>query len=213
MMQQSKLDNYNSRRGASAYKSDYDRKLHRRYSDSRERAIFARFFERIGRTASVLDLPSGFGRLFDLLSEHSPRVIEADWSKTMLDLNQRQHHGAAAAYLRCSGLAIPLRDRCIDTVVSIRLSHHLEQAADRERHLRELMRVADRHVIVTYFSFHSFKNTLRRARAPFNKKPPKNTMRSSRVEAIGTECGFRLVETARVSRLSSGHVFALLMRR
>ena len=212
MMQQSKLDNYNSRRGAFAYKSDYDKKLHRRYSDNRERTIFARFFARIGRPASILDLPSGYGRLFDMLREHSPRVIEADWSKTMLDLNKREHTCAAAGYLRCSGLAIPLRDRCIDTVVSIRLSHHLEHDADREHHLRELMRIADRHVIVTYFSFHSFKNTLRRVRAPFNKKPPKNTLRGSTVDAIAGEHGFRRVETARVSRLSSGHVFALLVR-
>ena len=38
-MQQSKLQNYNSSRGANAYKADYQNKLHRKWSDKREREI------------------------------------------------------------------------------------------------------------------------------------------------------------------------------
>ena len=212
MMQQSKLDNYNSARGATAYHSDYQRKLHRKYSDGRERAIFERFFALIGRRPSVLDVPSGFGRLFGLLDTHADRVIEADWSHTMLTLNREQHNAAAGGYVRCSALQIPFADRSVDTVVSVRLSHHLEQPADREQHLRELMRVADQHVIVTYFSFHSIKNTLRRVRSRLGPKRPKNTMRGAHVDEIAQACGFRRATSARVSRVASGHVFALFAR-
>jgi ubiquinone/menaquinone biosynthesis C-methylase UbiE len=212
MMQQSKLDNYNSVRGASSYRSDYDRKLHRRYSDARERRIFARFFAHTGPVASALDLPCGFGRLLGLLRENAGRVVEADWSKTMLDLNRRDNSGLAAGFIRCTALHIPLRDRAVDTVVSVRLSHHLESIEDRERHMRELMRVADRHVIMTYFSFHSVKNTLRRLRAPFDGKRPKNTLRRSQVDAVAASCGFRSIDEARISRIASGHVFVLLSR-
>src|SRR5262245_32555629 len=134
-MQQSKLENYASTRGASAYRSDWDRKLHRRVSDRRERAIFARFFAAMPRCATVLDLPCGFGRLLELLRDRAERVIEADWSPTMLGLNAQQHAEEAAAYVRCSALAIPLQDRAVDAVVSVRLSHHFDDPAERERHL------------------------------------------------------------------------------
>jgi hypothetical protein len=47
-MQQSKLHNYNSTRGAEAYKADYRNKLHRKWSDKRERALLHRYFAQIG---------------------------------------------------------------------------------------------------------------------------------------------------------------------
>ena len=47
-MQQSKLQNYNSGRGAQAYKADYQNKLHRKLSDRRERALLLRYFAEIG---------------------------------------------------------------------------------------------------------------------------------------------------------------------
>src|SRR5690606_1970823 len=145
-------DNYVSARGAAAYKADYDRKLHRKVSDRLERAIFARMFALIGPCDTLLDLPCGAGRLFEMFTRYARAVYEADFSPSMLRLNAEDHGCAAAGYLRCSGLAIPLADRSIDVVVSVRLSHHLARPADREQHLRELMRVASRAVIVTYFS-------------------------------------------------------------
>jgi ubiquinone/menaquinone biosynthesis C-methylase UbiE len=212
MMQKTKLDNYNSPRGAAAYKSDYERKLHRKVSDRRERKIFAKFFGRIGHQRSALDLPCGAGRLFSLLRGNVERVVEADWSQTMVALNRADHDAAAAGYLRCSALQIPVADRAFDLVVSVRLSHHLESQADRETHLRELFRVAARYVVVTYFWHDSLKNLLRRMRAPFDRKAPKNTMRTGDVLRVATECGYRRLEAIQLSRIGSGHVFALFER-
>src|SRR5262245_47264564 len=130
MMHKSKLDNYNSPRGALAYKSDYQNKLHRKVSDGIERGIFTRFFAALPQLESALDLPCGAGRLFDLIAERVPRVIEADWSQTMLELDRRDHDARARGYLRCSALDIPLPDRALDLVVSVRLSHHLETEND-----------------------------------------------------------------------------------
>ena len=212
MMQKSKLDNYNSPRGASAYKSDYQTKVHRKVSDTLERRIFARLFAGLGEVGSLLDLPCGAGRLYSLLAERSPRVYEADWSFTMVGLNRDDHQGAASGYLRCSALQIPFADRAVDVVVSVRLSHHLETVADREQHLRELCRVARKAVIVTYFSHYSLKNWLRRLRAPFNRKSPKHTLRTAQVAAFAQACGYRLTTTIPLSLVGSGHVFALLRR-
>ena len=213
MMRRSKLDNYDSERGAHAYKSDYQRKLHRQVSDRIERRIFARFFARIGRQHDILDLPCGAGRLFDLLRSHAGAVIEGDWSRSMLALNRGDHAAAARGYLRCSALEIPVTDGAVEMVVSVRLSHHFETQKDRERHLQELFRVARRHVVLTYFSHWSLKNVLRRVRAPLNRKAPKNTMRTADVLRVAHACGFTRLDAVPLSRLGSGHVFTLFQRR
>jgi ubiquinone/menaquinone biosynthesis C-methylase UbiE len=212
MMQKSKLENYNSKRGALAYRGDYQNKLHRKVSDGLERKIFARLFELLPPCATALDLPCGAGRLFDLIQAKVPRVIEADWSFTMVALDREDHLARAAGYLRCSALDIPLPDRSVDLAVSVRLSHHLETEADRRRHLEELFRVAAKAVVVTWFSHWSLKNVLRRVREPFDKKKPKNTLRTSVARAVGAACGFRLADALPLSRLGSGHVFGLFLR-
>jgi len=208
-LKQSKIDNYHSERGAEAYKRDYQERLHRQLSDRRERRIFARYFDRLGRVDSVLDLPCGAGRLFEMLSGHADRVIEADFSPSMIELNRRDHDGAADRYLECSALDIPLAENEVELIVSVRLSHHLHRPEDRRRHLEELFRVARRAVIVTWFDYHSIKNCLRRIRAPFDKKRAKNTMRKAEVREIARACGFRPVAMIPLSRLASGHVFGL----
>lgn len=211
-MSAAKLDHYASTQGAAAYKRDHERKLHRRLSTRREHRIFARFLRDQTANQLVLDLPAGHGRLFPLLRGPNARVIEADWSGSMLTLNRRDHEGDAHGYLRCCALDIPLPDRAVDVAVSVRLSHHFDREADRERHLRELFRVAADRVLVSYFSFHSLKNLLRRLRAPLDGKRRKNTLRSARVREIAADCGFVPLRATPLSRLASGHVFASFRR-
>ena len=67
-------------------------------------------------------------------------------------------------------------------------------------------------VLVSYFSFHSLKNLLRRMRAPFDGKRQKNTLRSARVREIAADCGFARLRATPLSRLASGHVFASFAR-
>ena len=212
-MQPSKLQNYNSGRGASAYKADYQNKLHRKLSDRRERALLLRYFAAIGHVGTVLDVPCGHGRLADLLAQRCDRLIEADWSFTMVALNQKDHGGDTRRYLRCSALEIPLPDQSVDVVVSFRLSHHLETQELRERHLRELFRVARRAVVVTWFSATSLKNRLRQVRVWLGKKQPKNVMHGARVRAIAGECGFQQRAARPLFLIGSGHVLGLFARR
>ena len=212
-MQPAKLQNYNSTRGAEAYKADYRNKLHRKWSDRRERALLARYFARIGKAATVLDLPCGHGRLADFLRQHCDRLVEADWSFTMVSLNQRDHGRDRRHYVRASALEIPLPDAAVDVAVSFRLSHHLETQELRERHLRELFRVARQHVIVTWFSATSLKNLLRQVRVRLGRKQPKNVLRNDRVRALAAECGFVQTEARPLFLVGSGHVLGLFSRR
>ena len=211
-MQRSKLQNYNSTRGAEAYKADYQNKLHRKWSDKRERALLTRYFAQVGHVGSILDLPSGHGRLSGLLKNHCDRLVEGDWSFTMVSLNQKDHGRDHRHYVRASALEIPFADRTFDAVVSFRLSHHLETQELRERHLRELFRVAKKHVIVTWFSATSLKNMLRELRVKIAGKKPKNVLRNERVRAIAQECGFVQQLAKPLFLIGSGHVLGLFTR-
>lgn len=211
-MQPSKLQNYNSPRGAMAYKADYQNKLHRKWSDKRERALLSQYFARIGKVGKILDLPCGHGRLSDLLRSHCDQLVEADWSFTMVSLNKGDHGTDHRRYFRASALEIPLPDRAVDVAVSFRLSHHLETQELRERHLRELFRVAGQHVIVTWFSATSLKNMLRQLRVKLAGKKPKNVLRNDRVRAIAAECGFTQVLAKPLFLVGSGHVLGLFTR-
>lgn len=217
-MQPSKLQNYNSTRGAEAYKADYRNKLHRKWSDRRERALLAGYFAELDRlglgpAGTILDLPCGHGRLSSLLKERCRRLIEADWSFTMVALNQRDHGNEGRSYFRASALEIPLPDRSVDVVVSFRLSHHLETQELRERHLRELFRVADKAVIVTWFSATSLKNVLREVRVKLAGKSPKNVLRNTRVRQVAEQAGFAQQRAKPLFRIGSGHVLGLFVRR
>lgn len=217
-MQQSKLHNYNSTRGAEAYKADYRNKLHRKWSDKRERALLNTYFARIGHVDSILDLPCGHGRLSDFLRTRCQQLIEGDWSFTMVSLNQKDHGPEPKAgvpsrhYVRATALEIPLPDRSVDVVVSFRLSHHLESQELRERHLRELFRVARKHVIVTWFSATSLKNLLREVRVKLAGKKPKNVLRNDRVRAIAAEAGYTQQLAKPLFLIGSGHVLGLFSR-
>lgn len=211
-MQQSKLHNYNSQRGASSYKADYQNKLHRKLSDKRERALLTRYFDAIGPVDSILDLPCGHGRLSGFLKGRCRRLIEADWSFTMVALNQQDNGTDGRRYFRASALEIPLPDRSVDVVVSFRLSHHLETQELRERHLRELFRVARKAVVVTWFSATSLKNLLREVRVRLGRKKPKNVLRNDRVRAIARENGFRQDNAKGLFFIGSGHVLGHFTR-
>jgi ubiquinone/menaquinone biosynthesis C-methylase UbiE len=210
----SKLVNYDSTRGAEAYRADYQNKLHRKVSDRLERRIFAKLLPEVDRCQSILDLPCGAGRLHGLLKEHAPRIIEADFSGSMLRLNRELHpQWEEDRYLRCSALDIPLGDHSVDLVVSVRLSHHINTPEGRRRHLEELFRVARKGVICTWFSSTSLKNLWRQARSVFHRKRPKNTMHNKEVSEIAAECGFLTTKTLPLAVLGSGHVFGLFLRR
>jgi ubiquinone/menaquinone biosynthesis C-methylase UbiE len=216
-MQQQKLQNYNSTRGAEAYKADYRNKLHRKWSDKRERTLLESYFlelsrQGIGDLESILDLPCGHGRLSGLLKERCHQLIEADWSFTMVSLNQRDHGRDGRSYFRASALEIPLPDRSVDVAVSFRLSHHLETQELRERHLHELFRVADKAVIVTWFSASSLKNMLREVRVKLVGKKPKNVLRNARVREIAQQDGFAQKQAKPLFRIGSGHVLGLFVR-
>jgi len=209
-----RLAAYHSDEGAEEYLDEYV-KVHRKISDRRERRLLDRWRQIIGAQRTALDLPCGWGRYLPWLSDEGCKVIQADYSGSMIAKSRKLHPGnPVLGGMRCFGHRIPLRDEAMDLVFSMRLNHHLVDPDVRRDHIRELFRVSDKWVIFTYFDHASLKNALRRARTAVGlcKKPPKNTMRRDEVHRMAKEAGFEIVADPQLFRIGSGHRLVLARR-
>jgi SAM-dependent methyltransferase len=198
---------------AAAYNHGYQRKVHKRFGTRQEWRVIRRHLARVGRSQVILELPCGGGRITPAFADMADFILESD-----IAIGQIRYARATStlavprAWMTASAFHIPLRDAAVDGTICIRLCHHLPTALERERLFHELMRVSKRFVIVTYFDHYSLKNLTRRMRHPFNRKPPKMTMTTSRVAELAREGGWRLVAAPPLNRIASGHRFALLVK-
>jgi ubiquinone/menaquinone biosynthesis C-methylase UbiE len=90
--------------------------------------------------ASVLDLPSGTGRLLPALARHVPRVVAADLSHPMLQAGAPS--APDAPRVQADAESLPFTDDSFDAVVCLRFLFHVDDPAARATILRELARVA-----------------------------------------------------------------------
>lgn len=197
---------------ARKYNEAYRDEAAKRWSTSLEFRILRRQLGSQPRSEVLLDLPSGGGRLSGEFDKHTDLLVEADTGLGQLLYNRRHHEGDARVWMTASGFHIPFRSESVDGVVCCRLCHHLPTPEERERLVRELLRVARGFVIMTFFDYHSLKNLIRRARRPFNNLPPKMTMTVDQVSDLARESGAELVDTPALWRLSSGHRYALMVK-
>ncbi len=208
-----RLAMYDSPEGAQEYLEEYE-KTHRRWSDQRERRILGTFFQRTGPLESILDLPCGWGRHLGLLAAAGGRVVEADYSRSMLQLGRElDRQGRARDRVRASGTALPFADQAVDLVFSMRLNHHLTTREDRRRHLAEVLRVAGRWVIFSYFDAGTLKNRLRAFQVRFRGKRPKHTLSRREMEEVVAAAGFEVVAAPLLFAVGSGHRLVLARRR
>lgn len=198
---------------AAAYNLQFQRRILKLGTTRRESAIIRRHISRLGRSAVVLDLPCGGGRLTPAFADSTDLVIEADIA--MGQIRYGRAHSAVPTpqvWMTASAFHIPLRDAGVDGTVCVRLSHHLPTAAEQDRLFRELLRVSRRFVIVTFFDRFSLKNLTRDLRHPFRRKPAKPTITTDRVAELARANGARLVDTTPLSRIGSGHRYALIVK-
>ncbi len=198
---------------AAEYNTEYKELLFKRWSTRREFTLLERLLDSQPRSTRLLDLPCGGGRLSPQIGRFTDLLIESDIGKGQV--RYAREHSALdipQVFMTSTAFKLPLRDNSVDGTVCIRLNHHMPTRQERERLMGEILRVSRRFVIMTYFDYHSVKNTLRRARRPFNKKPPKMTMRSSEVAAVAEANGARLLQCPNLAALSSGHRYGLMVK-
>jgi SAM-dependent methyltransferase len=207
--------NYQDVTEAARYNRMYTSRFSKRWSTNREFTLLERLLSSQPRCQTLLDLPSGGGRLSPQIARYTDLLIESDIALGQVQYG-RQHGRVPDVrqfWMTASGFHIPLRTGSVDGVVCVRLSHHLPTAAERERLLRELLRVSRRFVIMTFFDHHSLKNLGRRLRRPLDRKPPKMTMTVARVRELAAEGAADLVACPALSHIGSGHRYALLVKR
>lgn len=222
MVEEHRLERYNSCEGAVSYRSKFKRHWTERVNNYHEQALVRRLLRDIPKddlTGYSLDMPCGYGRLYPLVQERAAKVVESDWSFFLLQESRRylaQLPGLnpAQGHIRANALAVPYKDRAFDLVVSVRLCHHIPEYADRLRYLGELLRISDKWVVFTYFDTDSIKNMLHeRARRANSGKRQKWTLSRQEVAATAEAVGFDVVKTVPLARLFSGHCYTVLRRK
>jgi SAM-dependent methyltransferase len=205
--------NYQTDQRAATYNAKYRDRWTKRLSTWREFRLLDRMLRNQGRCKVLLDLPCGGGRLSPSMARYADLLIEADVA--VGQLRYGRNHGRVPTrqvWMTASGFHIPLRDASVDGTVCVRLNHHLPTEAERERLVRELLRVSKRFLIMSFFDYYSPKNTLRRLRQPFNRKPSKSAMKVAELEHLAQDSGATLVECPAIFLMGSGHRYALMVK-
>jgi len=206
------VEKYKSYEGAASFNTKYEREWHKRVNTRREVKVIRECFRIAGEQDTILDLPSGTGRLFGAYRPFGKRFLGMDISHEMLKFarqNVAEWQGRLAA---ASAFEMPLKDRAVDCFFSARLFHHVPDRQERHRYIREMCRVSRKWVIFTFFHTYSLKNFLRVLRRPFNRKKPKVTMTTAELREVASGAGWEVVTTLPLSRLFSGHHYAVLRR-
>lgn len=191
------------------YNLKYDRKLLKRLSTMREYQILQRLLGRQKHCATMLEIPCGGGRISPQLADATDLLIQADVGLGQILFGMtKEKLKIPQIWMTASAFHIPLQESSVDAVVCIRLSHHLPTSSQREDLLSELLRVARRYVVMTFFDYHSIKNTLRR----FRHSRPKLTMAVSQVASVAAAHGATLAACPRLSIIGSGHRYALMVK-
>lgn len=133
----------------------------KRLSSWREIDLVRKALTLAGRPISVLDLPCGAGRFWPVLMEKPNRlVIGADYSADMLDVAREAYPEYCAERIRClrtSAFNIDLPECAVDSILCIRLLHHIKESSHRQRILREFHRVTRDTVIVSLWVDGNYK--------------------------------------------------------
>jgi SAM-dependent methyltransferase len=158
-----------------------------------EMRLIERVFAHVPR-GSVLDIPSGGGRVGLFLARQGYQVTCADYSPAMVDITRRNAAQAAAtiAVDRQDIEAMTYADGAFDAVVCFRLFHHFPEQAIRARAVKEMCRVARERVALSYFSPFAFSALERKVRGLIKGRQSKFATPLGEVRRYFEACGFQL---------------------
>lgn len=197
-----------SKQKAEDYYDKHKGGVGRRFSDWWEHRMARRALGIAGHPKSVLDLPCGAGRFWDLLTEDPERKLyAADNSEGMVAVAAQMHPEAITQRFKLfhtSAFSIDMDDASVDNIFSMRLLHHIGESADRLRIYKEYHRVTDDTVCVSMWVDGNIKAWRRRSLEQDRKsgKKPRTRKKSFQnrfvqerkvVEAEFAEAGFDIL--------------------
>jgi len=133
----------------------------RRLSNWRENAMARKALRLAGNPKSVLDLPCGTGRFWEMLAEDKERKLYvADNSEAMLETGLRLRPADIVKRIegfQCSAFDIPKQDKFVESVFCMRFLHHIGDSNDRQAILREFRRIASDTVVLSLWVDGNYK--------------------------------------------------------
>ncbi len=199
--------------------SDYADKRYRGQLQRRiskwERAIVARILQRIGaQGASILDIPSGYGRFTDIVRAAGAKLFAADISSDMVIRTAAGAKTDGCSFFVADATAIPLADKSVDGTITVRLLQHLADEKLRISIMGELCRVATRFVLVTFYDREGL-HALQRLVKKKSRRTRKHIEFLTRFQftAEVDAAGLEVVEFFPVRRIFHAQCFALLQPR
>ena len=180
---------------ARAYLDKHQRGFWRRLNTWRETAMARRALHLAGDPSSVLDLPCGTGRFWELLAEHPGRkIFGADLNLAMIETGMMYRPSAITSRVevfQASAFSIPKPDNFVECVFSIRLLHHFSKSEDRLAILREFKRVASSTLVISLWIDGNYR-AMRRQRRPVRPGPSQDryVIARSVIEREFEQCGW-----------------------
>lgn len=135
------------------YFEKHEKNFMRRLSNWRELKIAQKALQYIGNSRTLLDMPCGTGRFWEILTTDSVESIFAsDYSIDMLKNGLKLRQEELSKQVRpfqSSAFAIPLRDNAVECIFCMRLLHHISDIKDRKIFFQEMARVSSDYVIIS----------------------------------------------------------------
>lgn len=138
---------------ARCYFDKHEQGFWRRLSNWRDHQICTKALKIAGNPKSILDMPCGTGRFWDLLAKDPERKLWAsDNSQDMINTALKFRPPETAKRFETfkgSAFDLPVEDDFVQSIFCIRLLHHIGEHEDRMKLLAELARVASDTIIVS----------------------------------------------------------------
>ncbi len=168
----------------------------------REMALLEGLLDKVSKdTDLMLDCPSGYGRLTDLLRKKSGKLISGDLNAYRVKAQSQYFSGMEGGCLNltCDVTRLPFRDDLFDGAVSFRLFHHLREAGLREDVFSELSRVTRRYLLISYYgrnALHEFSRKLNRNRSI--RKRRMAMLNEGVIRSEAAQAGWKLMASCKV---------------
>jgi len=135
------------------YFEKHDQEFWRRLSNWRDHQVCAKALKIAGNPKSILDMPCGTGRFWDLLTKDPDcKLWASDNSQDMINAGLKFRPPEIARRFETfqgSAFDLPVEDNFVESIFCIRLMHHIGKHEDRLKLLSELARVASDSVIIS----------------------------------------------------------------
>jgi ubiquinone/menaquinone biosynthesis C-methylase UbiE len=186
---------------AKRYFAKHQTGLRRKLTTGREISIARKALMIAGNPASVLDIPSGTGRFWEVLAEKPDRTIyAADYSQAMLDVALQQRSAAITSRIeafQCSAFDIPRPDGFVENIFCMRLLHHIGEPKDRLAMLREFNRVTTDSVCLSLWvdgNYQSGRRLKMEQRRKHKKYQNRFVIPRQQIEQEFVQAGFEVID-------------------